>query len=589
MGTRRPRTGRKTVMNALSRRNFIAVAGSAVAATAAAAGLAVAEEPAALNPGTYTVTVESIKGPMTVAVSFSRDVISDVHVVECNDSAVIKDVAIQSVGRRIVEQQNVGVDGATGATFTSLALKSAVCEAIGLAGGDVAAFEKGSDAVAEKAQGKTEEFDLVIVGAGAAGISAAITAARTEAAPSVLLLEKQAFVGGCYRVCGGGIWTMGAPINEWVGQDCTAEQLVEFMQGRSGDNKIDAELWGNIHDISADVFMYMMEQGVAINPLTWSLGNPDSQIPCFWTCRHSDIPWEDVVSGWSDQEQLIADRLGVQTRLNSRVTELVVTDGAVTGVVVEDRVSVYQVNAKKVIIATGGFTQSAEYREQYAPDYANAFAFTSAGDTGDGIAMTRGLDVPVVGEGMMGLMGLNPSTGYYGEFGSLVWSAQVDVNAEGEVVDIAHTFYGDTLALLCQQTGGLAYGIYDATSPVAARLEKAVGVGHATKYDTLEELAADKGIAVEPCVANCDGAVSQAPFYCLEIRPLFIGSIPGLKVDSLCRVLNSQGEAVENLYAAGMVMFGNVFNVAYPSSGTGVGVSHYTGAIAARDAVAAIA
>ena len=71
--------------------------------------------------------------------------------------------------------------------------------------------------------------------------------------------------------------------------------------------------------------------------------------------------------------------------------------------------------------------------------------------------------------------------------------------------------------------------------------------------------------------------------------PAFIGSIPGLKVDSTCHVLNSAGEAVENLYAAGMVMFGNVFNVAYPSSGTGVGVSHYTGAIAARDAVAAIA
>lgn len=576
-------------MHTMTRRNLIAAAAGSAAVAVANAGIALAEEPSALNPGTYTVTVDSIKGTMTVAVSFSESAITDVHVLECNDSDVIKDVAIASVSARIVEQQNIEVDGATGATFTSLALKNAVSQAIELAGGDVAAFEKGSDAVAEKAQGETEEFDLVVIGAGAAGLAAAITAAREEAAPSVLLLEKQAFVGGCYRVCGGGMWAMGAPINEWVGQDCTTEELVKFMQGRSGDNEIDVELWGNIHDISSDVFMYMIKQGVAVNPLTWTLGNPNSQIPCFWTSRHADIAWEDVVSGWSDQEHLIAERLGVQTRLNSRVTELVVTDGAVTGVVVEDGQSIYQVNAKKVIIATGGFTQSSEYRDEYAADYADAFAFTSAGDTGDGITMTRDLDVPVVGEGMMGLMGLNPSLGYYGEFGSLVWLPQVDVNAEGEKVDIANTFYGDTLALICQQTDGVVYGIFDATSPVAERLEKAVAAGYATSYGTVEDLAADKGIAVDACVASCKDAVCQAPYYCLEIRPLFIGSIPGLKVDSTCHVLNSAGEAVENLYAAGMVMFGNVFNVAYPSSGTGVGVSHYTGAIAARDAVAAIA
>ena len=274
MNTRPPKTcsreqGRIAIMHTMTRRNLIAAAAGSAAVAVANAGIALAEESSALNPGTYTVTVDSIKGVMTVAVSFSESAITDVHVLECNDSEVIKDVAIASVSARIVEQQNIEVDGATGATFTSLALKNAVSQAIELAGGDVAAFEKGSDAVAEKAQGETEEFDLVVIGAGAAGLSAAITAAREEVAPSVLLLEKQAFVGGCYRVCGGGMWAMGAPINEWVGQDCTTEELVKFMQGRSGDNEIDVELWGNIHDISSDVFMYMIEQGVAVNPLTW--------------------------------------------------------------------------------------------------------------------------------------------------------------------------------------------------------------------------------------------------------------------------------------------------------------------------------
>lgn len=579
-------------MHSIDRRSLLG-AGLATAATVALAdGVPAFASDAsdgasgALVPGTYTVTVPSIKGDMTVAVSFSEDAITDIHVTSCVDSAVIKDVAIETYAPKIVEQQNIEVDTIAGCTMTCLAIESAVEQAIEQAGGNVDDFKKGSDAVTDKQQGDAESYDIVVIGAGAAGLSAALTAARDESAPSVLLLEKQAFIGGCYRVCGGGMWTMGADINEWVGQDCSAEELIDFMQKRSGDNEINTEIWTKVHDISGEIFMYLWENGVGFNPLTWTLGNPDSQIPCFWTLRHGDIAWEDVVSGWSDQEKLIVDRAGVETRVNSKVTGLVHDGNKVTGVTVEDLEKTYTVNAGKVIIATGGFTQNSEYREQYAPEFANAFAFTPAGDTGDGITMTRELDVPVVGTGMMGLMGLNPSLGYYGEFGSLVWLPQVSVNAEGELVDLPNTFYGDTLALLCEQTGGCAYGIFDSTSDVLERLEKAVDKGYVDKYDTLEDLAADKGIDSAAMLETVGDAVAEAPFYCLEIRPLFIGSIPGLQVNDNLQVLNSSGEVIENLYAAGMVMFGNVFDIAYPSSGTGIGTSHYTGALAARDAVA---
>ncbi|MBR2836244.1 MAG: FAD-dependent oxidoreductase [Coriobacteriales bacterium] len=575
-------------MSILSRRDLVkaGVTVSALVTTSVVTGSALANEAATFAPGTYTVTVPSIKGDMTVATSFNADVITDVHVISCVDSNVIKDVAIQSVCPRIVEQQNIEVDAVAGATMTSLAIKNAVAQAIKLAGGDPVAFEKGSDALAEKPQGEDETYDIVVIGAGAAGLSAALTAAREESAPSVLLLEKQAFIGGCYRVCGGGMWTFNAPINEWVGQDCSKEDLIDFMTRRSGEYPINEELWSNIFDISGEIFMNLWKEGVGFNPLTWSLGNAQSQIPCFWTLRHSDIPWEDVVSGWSDQEKLIVDRAGVETRVNSRVIELVTDGSKVEGVVVEDLEKVYTVHAKKVIIATGGFTQNMEYRDQYAPEFENAFAFTSAGDTGDGITLTRDLDVPIVGNGMMGLMGLNPALGYYGEFGSLVWLPQMCVNAEGEPIDLS-IHYGDTLKLICDQTDGHIFGIFDATNAVAERLEKALALGYVSKYDSLEELAAGEGIAADAFVASTAN-LAEGPYYCIIIRPLFIGSIPGLQVDEKCHVINASGEIVENLYAAGMCMFGNVFNIAYPSSGTGVGTSHYTGAIAARDAVAAL-
>lgn len=83
--------------------------------------------------------------------------------------------------------------------------------------------------------------------------------------------------------------------------------------------------------------------------------------------------------------------------------------------------------------------------------------------------------------------------------------------------------------------------------------------------------------------------IKSAPFYCIQRKPLFIGLIPGIKVDEHCRVVNESGEEIGNLYAAGEVMYANVFGGTYPAFGSGVGTSCYTGAISARDALAALA
>ena len=439
-----------------------------------------------------------------------------------------------------------------------------------------------------KEQAPDEDFDIVVIGAGMAGVSAAITAAR-KSNLKVLLLEKLAFVGGCFRVCGGGMWTMGADINEWAGQDCSLEDYVSFMQGRSAPHEIDVELLSNIRDVAGETFMHLMENGLSANPVTWTLGNPEAQLPCFWGMKNRDHAWETGESGWADEVHKIAERAGVETRVNSRVVSLKTEGSAVVGVVVEDLEKTYTVNAKSIVIATGGFTRNSEFIEQYAPEYADAFAFTAAGDTGDGITMTRDLDVPIVGQGMMGLFGINASTGYYGEVGNLVWLAQASVNKEGEESGVAEAFYGDTLALLLSQTDSCAFALYDATNSAVERLETGVAQGLATKYDSLDELATGEGIDGGGLkeVAAAHG-ISQAPFYCIVQRPLFIGSIPGLKVNSSCQVEDGSGEVVENLYAAGMVMFGNVFNVAYPCSGTGVGTSNYTGAVAANAILASL-
>ena len=203
--------------------------------------------------------------------------------------------------------------------------------------------------------------------------------------------------------------------------------------------------------------------------------------------------------------------------------------------------------------------------------------------------MATELGAQVVGEGMMGLFGVNPNLGYYESAGDLVWSTPVTVNAEGERFGMEGAFYGNTLKLLLGQTGSCGYGIVDATTALRERFEQAVETGVVGRYDTLEELAADRGIAVEPFLTTvAEAGLTEAPFYCIVKRPLFIGSIPGLKVDADCAVLDAEGTPIPGLYAAGELIFGNVFSNSYPCSGTGMGTSCYTGTIAGR-AVAAMA
>lgn len=359
------------------------------------------------------------------------------------------------------------------------------------------------------------------------------------------------------------------------------------MENWSQPTELNTDLLANIHRTSPDAFTYLYNWGLPVQVTGWSLGNGDAQLPCFWSVAGLATAWETGNSGIADFLTVRAQKDGVEIRLNSKALELVTDDGAVIGVKVEDEEKIYIVNAKAVILASGGFTRNADLIKEYAPGYEEAFAFTGGGSTGDGITMTKDLGVQIVGEGMMGLFGLNPGLGYYGEFGNLVWQTPVTVNAEGETFGMEGTFYGKTLKLLLDQTGACGYGIVDSATPVLERFEKAAEKGYVNKYDTLDELAEGEGIDAENLKQSAeDVSVLTAPFFCIVKKPLFIGSIPGLKVSADCEVLGYDDAPIANLFAAGELIFGNAFSQAYPCSGTGVATSCYTGAVAAKKAAA---
>ena len=570
------------VESILSRRSFLTgVTGAAALASLASARVTLAAESA--EGQTYAATEASMKGDITVFTTISDGTIVKVDVLDDVDTPVIRDAAIEAVCASVVDAQSVNVDTATGATVTSMAILSGVSDALAAAGLDERDFQD-APAKAELAQGEPGHADVVVVGAGMSGLAAAIEAGRSGA--KVIVLEKLSYIGGSTRVCGGGLWAMGSSANERAGQDCPLDDYVSFMSSWSAPTQLNEDLLANIRDVSGATFDYLYDWGLPVAASSWTLGNPEAQLPCFWSTAGIGSDWETGNSGVADFMCTRAKQDGADVRTQSKVTELVVEDRKVCGVKVEDAEKTYEIRASKVILCCGGFTRNADLVEQYAPDYADAFAFTGAGSTGDGITMTKDLGAQVVGGGMMGLFGLNPSLGYYGKYGNLVWQCAVTVNAEGETFGMEDAFYGKTLRLLLDQTGACGYGIADATSTCAGRFEDAVAAGYARTYDSVDALAAGEGIAADALTSTLrEAGLAKAPFYVVTKRPLFIGSIPGLKVSPTCEVLDQDDKPIVGLYAAGELIFGNVFDNAYPCSGTGVGTSCYTGTIAAKAAL----
>ena len=534
--------------------------------------------------GTFTGTARAMKGDLTVEVDLDNGTITDVRVVDTVDTLGIKDAAIASVPKRIVEQQNIDVDAVTGATMTSFGIKGAVKAALTEAGVDLAQYQKGSDAVTEKQEAETQTADIVIVGSGISGLSASIEAKRTNPDLNVVVLERNAYTGGSSRVCGGGIWVVGSEHNKEVEIDPTLDEFIDFFQTQSGENaELNTELMTNIYNISAKVFDYFYENGLPTDPAGVSLGHPDSKRPVFWSTFNK--VGRGGESQYVDYVQKMAEALDVDIRLENKVLSLVTDGKTVTGVQVETPDSFYQLNASKVILCTGGFTQNRDLIGEYAPDYLGSLQFTGPGGKGDGHKWAVELGGEVFGTGMMGLQGFNLNIGYYGEVGTLSGNPDLIVNLDTERFEFASLFYGYKLKQLLDQPDSQAVGIYGTTEERQEALEKGVTMGWIKKFDTMEDLAAEFKLDTEKLEsAAAEAELAGAPYYAATIRPLFIGSIPGLRVDANCRVL-ANGEPIENLYAAGELIFSNVFQDHYPASGSGMGTSTYTGAIAADTAI----
>ena len=428
------------------------------------------------TPGTYTASAMGYIGPVSVEVRVSSNRITDVRVTAHNDTFGLAEWPIELIPAMIVEHQSLAVDVVTGVTITSLAIINAVEDSLRQAGADVAALYR--PIRRPRVRDQTLTADVIIVGGGGAGMSAAVTA--IEEGASVILIEKAGFLGGNTIVSGGAFNTSFPekqnyfPVDRAVHVEVTnalAERpvneqhrvlqervRVEFEAFQRTDRTLfDSPSWhalqtweGGDRLGNLNLVQVMTNNSQSAKEWLMSLGvefdvNPRQAVGALWMRTMRPEPPAGVTMR-NGAPLFIAFRafLDRQNRytqfMETTATGLIIEGGRVVGVnaVHRDGSKLILRANNGVILATGGFAGNVELRVRYAqgekwPNLGPSVNTTNVGTVrGDGIFMARDAGAQLIDMDQIQLLQTcNPQTGYVMDFAFRIIGNTIYVNQEG--------------------------------------------------------------------------------------------------------------------------------------------------------------
>ena len=591
---------------------------------------------AAASAETYTGTAQGI-GEVSVTLTVEDGKITAAEVVGENETKGIgyEPCADGTYADAIVAAQGVDFDSISGATVTSNAVKDATKKAMAAAG----LIEAEDTTVADA------ECDVVIVGAGGAGMTAALQAVDSGV-NSVIIVEKGGSTGGNTSRATGGMnaaKTAYQDKNEWSDATTTAvEKTIATAKEKYGDKIGDliATVEAQFEAYKANPTGYFdsvelfaldtMVGGKCLNNLDLVMALTGNSAEAIDWLATKDAHLTNVGSfGGASVKRihrattedgkttpvgaylvkvLTADVEAedkIDLRTNTAATELVMEDGKAVGVKVKNENGEYTIRAKAVILASGGFGADLDRVAALA-----GFVTTNTPTiTGDGIDMAVAVGAATVD---MDQIQIHPSV--YTETATALITEGIRgdgailVNQEGKrFVNELETRDNVSAAELAQE-GGYAYTILDqkmmdASSTYNSYFTK----GYAMQADSYEELAEKLGIDPATFAATMEtwnkavadqkddefgrlsfaSALDTAPYYAIKVSPGIHHTMGGVKINTNAEVLTEAGEAIPGLYAAGEVTGG--VHGANRLGGNAVADIVVFGRIAAQNAAAYIA
>lgn len=556
------------------------------------------------TPGTYSATVKGYKGQVTVETVFDETSITGITIKEITDTYGLAwglDTSpAQALPDQITTSQSLAVDAVTGATVTSKAIVSAVAQCVTDAGGDPELL-KNPVTQPSVPQDVTLETDVVVVGAGAAGLSAAISAMENGA--NVVILEKQGITGGATARSGGKIVAAGTKWQKAQNIHDTPDMMMDFFES-VGEGMLNTELLQYYSANSADLMYWMEDQGVQfqdVEPIhssieTWRVHNPAGG--------------GGQVSGGSGNGAQItvpmtrtAEKAGAQFVYNCRADQLLVDDDhRVTGVKgTRPDGSTVTVNAKSVILCTGGYASNREIMTRYDQCAKDYMTLVPAGNVGDGLMMATAIGAKEEVSPAAQVIYVSKTCGL-----GIKEEAGLIVNAQGKRVVNEYTYQYHVGQGIAQSGSAYAYYIASAADPNKS-VQYGMTLEDTPHAATAAELAAQ--LDVEPtalqatvdrynelCAKGKDDDFGkpadkmvplEGELYAFRLDPSVTVTYGGLVVDKNACVLDTKDQPIPGLYAAGEVAFTGLCGREYPSCGLAIGTAAFFGKVAGETAALA--
>ena len=558
------------------------------------------------------------ENPVKVTLTIKDKTITKVEVDASHETNGIGSKAAETMPGAIVAANSLDVDGVSGATQTSKAIIEAATAALKQAGLEP------SDLVSEntsttKAKDIEETVDVVVVGAGGAGMTAAITA--TDAGKKVIVVESQPIAGGnSVRSTGGmnaaktpyqdknefkeaagvektlataaekfadneTITALAATVkSQWDAYQANPQgyfdsvELMELDTMIGGKGKNNPELVKALAENSADAIEWLASIGAEVKNVGAFGGASVKRI-------HRPVNADGKVTAVGAYivpilEKNLQDR-NVQFLFDTTANEIIMKDGKAVGIkgTGKDGHKV-TINAKSVVIATGGFGANAEMVEKYKPDL-KGFATTNAeGAQGQGIDMATAAGAATVD---MDQIQIHPTV-HIEEDGNahlitegLRGDGAILVNAEGKRFYDEVSTRDKVSAAIIEQTDKSAWLVvdqamvdksaviagyiksgYTVTGATYEELAKAMGVDEATFTSTMNtwNQAVEAKSDAEFGRTSFANPLTTAPYYAIKITPAVHHTMGGIVINPKAEVLNEKGEAISGLYAAGEVTGG---------------------------------
>ena len=566
--------------------------------------------------GNFTGTAKGFGGDVSVTLTLTDGAITGCTAEGKDETQGVGSEAIAKMPGEIAESGSIAVDGVSGATVTSTAIKEAAAAALTAAGLNPDDYKTAVENNAT-AEDSTVDADVVVVGAGGAGMTAAITAAGEG--KSVVILESQSMVGGNSVRATGGMnagKTVYQDENEF-GESAGVEKTLKTAAEKYADNETitalaktvseqwaayqanptgyfdsvelmeldtmiggkginDPELVETLCANSADAIDWLDEHGITLHNVSSFGGASVKRI-------HRPVNAEGkTVSVGSYMIPLLqenCEKAGVKMMLDTTATEILTdANGAAVGVKATGASGeTVTVNAKAVVLASGGFGANLDMVVKYKPELKGFMTTNAPGIQGQGIEMAEAIGAATVD---MDQIQIHPTVeantaaliteGLRGDGAILIneegqrFIDEVGTRDVVSAAEIAQT--GSYSWLVVDQAmvdassviqGYIKKG-YTVTGATYEELGKAMGVDAAAFAETMEKWNGYVEAKNDPDFGRTSFAnpLNTAPYYAVKVTAGVHHTMGGLKINANTEVLNEKGEVIPGLFAAGEVTGG---------------------------------